>query len=30
MVETDPAVLLRRMRAYTPAEGERLMGRTNR
>jgi uncharacterized protein (TIGR00730 family) len=30
MVETDPAVLLKRMRAYTPAEGERLMGRTNR
>lgn len=30
MVEADPAVLLKRMLAYTPAEGERLMGRANR
>jgi uncharacterized protein (TIGR00730 family) len=30
MVETDPRVLLDRMRSYAAPEGERLMGRTNR
>jgi uncharacterized protein (TIGR00730 family) len=30
MVETDPRTLLTRMRAFKPAEGERLMGRANR
>ena len=30
IVESDPARLLERMRAYTPSEGEKLMGRTNR
>ena len=30
MVETDPRVLLERMRAYAAPEGERLMGRMNR
>jgi uncharacterized protein (TIGR00730 family) len=29
-VEDDPATLLERMRAYTPPEGEKLMGRTHR
>jgi uncharacterized protein (TIGR00730 family) len=30
MVESDPGRLLERMRAYTPPEGEPLMGRTHR
>jgi uncharacterized protein (TIGR00730 family) len=30
IVETDPARLLDRMRAYTPPEGEKFMGRTHR
>jgi uncharacterized protein (TIGR00730 family) len=30
IVETEPRRLLDRMRAYTPQEGEKLMGRTNR
>ena len=30
IVETEPAGLLDRMRAYTPTEGEKLMGRTHR
>ena len=30
MVESDPLTLLDRMRAFAPADGERLMGRTNR
>jgi uncharacterized protein (TIGR00730 family) len=30
MVESDPARLLERMRAYAPPEGEQLMRRTNR
>jgi predicted Rossmann-fold nucleotide-binding protein len=30
IVETAPRRLLDRMRAYTPPEGEKLMGRTNR
>ena len=30
IVESNPRPLLERMRAYTPPEGERLMGRTNR
>src|SRR3954447_5114751 len=30
IVETEPRRLLDRMRAYTPPEGEKLMGRTNR
>jgi uncharacterized protein (TIGR00730 family) len=30
LVESDPAKLLERMGTYAPAEGERLMGRTNR
>ncbi len=30
MVESDPLKLLDRMRAFAPADGERLMGRTNR
>jgi uncharacterized protein (TIGR00730 family) len=30
VVETSPGLLLERMRAYTPPEGEKLMGRTHR
>jgi uncharacterized protein (TIGR00730 family) len=30
MMEADPRVLLQRMQAYTPPEGEKLMGRTHR
>jgi uncharacterized protein (TIGR00730 family) len=30
IVESDPRALLERMRAFTPAEGEKLMGRTHR
>jgi uncharacterized protein (TIGR00730 family) len=30
IVETEPRRLLERMRAYTPPEGEKFMGRTNR
>jgi uncharacterized protein (TIGR00730 family) len=30
VVETNPGLLLERMRAYTPPEGEKLMGRTHR
>jgi uncharacterized protein (TIGR00730 family) len=30
MVDADPHALLDRMRAYTPPQGERLMGRANR
>ena len=30
VVETDPRKLLKRLRQYAPAEGERLMGRTHR
>lgn len=30
MVESDPTRLLERMRAFTPPEGEKLMGRTHR
>ena len=30
IVESDPVRLLQRMHAYTPPEGEKLMGRTNR
>jgi hypothetical protein len=30
MVESDAVALLQRMHAYTPPEGEKLMGRTNR
>jgi uncharacterized protein (TIGR00730 family) len=30
IVESDPRRLLERMRAYTPPEGEKLMGRTHR
>jgi uncharacterized protein (TIGR00730 family) len=30
IVESDPHALLERMRAFTPAEGEKLMGRTHR
>jgi uncharacterized protein (TIGR00730 family) len=30
IIETDPVRLLQRMHAYTPPEGEKLMGRTHR
>jgi len=30
IVESTPAALLKRMRAFTPPEGEKFMGRTNR
>jgi uncharacterized protein (TIGR00730 family) len=30
MMEADPRLLLQRMQAYTPPEGEKLMGRTHR
>ncbi len=30
IVESSPAALLKRMRAFTPPEGEKFMGRTNR
>ena len=30
IVERDPVVLLQRMQAYTPPQGEKFMGRTNR
>ena len=30
IVESEPGALLQRMRAYTPPEGEKFMGRTNR
>jgi uncharacterized protein (TIGR00730 family) len=30
ILESDPARLLERLRAYTPPEGEKLMGRTHR
>jgi uncharacterized protein (TIGR00730 family) len=30
MMEDDPRLLLQRMQAYTPPEGEKLMGRTHR
>jgi uncharacterized protein (TIGR00730 family) len=30
IVESDPTILLERMRAYSPPEGEKLMGRTHR
>ncbi len=30
IVESDPGVLLERLRAYAPLEGEKLMGRTHR
>jgi uncharacterized protein (TIGR00730 family) len=30
MMEADPRVLLQRMQAYTPPEGEKFMGRTHR
>jgi predicted Rossmann-fold nucleotide-binding protein len=30
IVESDPVQLLQRMHAYTPPEGEKLMGRTHR
>ena len=30
VLESDPARLLERLRAYSPPEGEKLMGRTNR
>jgi hypothetical protein len=30
VVDSDPKRLVDRLRAYAPAEGERLMGRTHR